>query len=509
MRITDDRKEYKKLAPVTGLSVAALLLFGGWLGISLAQSAREPLNTAIGAPESPVTLILGRPTDRAITLSVMADEDVEAYLEYGLKSGSYGVKTTPVKSKAGVPVEILIDKLKSNTQYFYRLQYRPARGARTATPENTFHTQRPAGSAFVFDVQGDSHPERIHRMYEPELYVRTLNSVRNDNPDFYVALGDDFSVDTLTDLRPETVNQLYINQRKFFGLVASSAPLFHVNGNHEQAARYLLDGTPNNVAVWAGKARNKYYPLPEPNGFYTGDAEPIPFVGLRRDYYAWTWGDALFVMIDPYWQSPKQVGTEVGFERPDKNKSNRKGAANGYTYTLASIGWDSTLGDAQYQWLKRTLEQSHAKYKFVFTHHVLGIDRGGVKIADLYEWGGKNIKGEWEFDKMRPGWELPIHQLMVKNGVTIFFQGHDHVFAREVRDGLVYQETPNPADASNNVTFPEAYENDILPSGGHLRVSVAPANVKVEYVRSYLPKDETAEHKQDEVAFSYVVQPSK
>ena len=35
---------------------------------------------------------------------------------------------------------------------------------------------------------------------------------------------------------------------------------------------------------------------------------------------------------------------------------------------------------------------------------------------------------------------MPVHQLMVKNGVTIFFQGHDHLFARQERDGMVYQE---------------------------------------------------------------------
>jgi hypothetical protein len=76
-----------------------------------------------------------------------------------------------------------------------------------------------------------------------------------------------------------------------------------VNGNHEQAARYLLDGTPDNVAVWAQNARNAYYAEPAPDGvFYTGNVEQIPFInGPLRNYYAWTWGNALFVVIDPYW----------------------------------------------------------------------------------------------------------------------------------------------------------------------------------------------------------------
>ena len=34
--------------------------------------------------------------------------------------------------------------------------------------------------------------------------------------------------------------------------------------------------------------------------------------------------------------------------------------------------WGKTVGDAQYNWFQQTLEQSQAKYKFVFAHHVLG-----------------------------------------------------------------------------------------------------------------------------------------
>jgi len=28
---------------------------------------------------------------------------------------------------------------------------------------------------------------------------------------------------------------------------------------------------------------------------------PDPVAGLLQDYYAWTWGDALFVVLDTYW----------------------------------------------------------------------------------------------------------------------------------------------------------------------------------------------------------------
>jgi len=79
--------------------------------------------------------------------------------------------------------------------------------------------------------------------------------------------------------------------------------------------------------------------------------------------------------------------------------------------------WLYTLGDEQYQWLEQVLETSEAKYKFVFSHHILGDCRGGVEWAGLYEWRGSSKNGAYEFAQKRPGWDLPIHQLFVKYGV--------------------------------------------------------------------------------------------
>jgi hypothetical protein len=44
-----------------------------------------------------------------------------------------------------------------------------------------------------------------------------------------------------------------------------------------------------------------------------------------------------------------------------------------------------------------------------------------------------------------------------------------------------------------------------LPNSGHLRVTVALQAVRVEYVRSYLPKDATLEHPDGEIAFAYKI----
>jgi len=425
--------------------------------------------------------ILGRPAAASVTINVVPAKAMEIYAEYGTTAGAYDRQSAKVSALGGSPVEIVLDQLQANTRYYYRLRYGNAVG-----PEHTFMTQRAPGSTFTFDIQGDSHPERLGKQFDPELYTRTLLSAASDRPDFFMTIGDDFSVDTLKTVNADTVTQLYINQRQWLGLV--NAPVFLVNGNHEQASLANLNGTPNNVAIWAQTARNAYYPQPAPDAFYTGDSQPVEFIGQLRDYYAWTWGDALFVVIDPYWHSPQTVDNQFGVDRDEKKNRDL---------------WNVTLGEAQYQWFKHTLETSVAKYKFVFTHHVNGTGRGGIELAHTYEWGDVA-----QFAARRPGWGMPIHQLMAQNRVTIFFQGHDHIFVRQELDGVIYQSLPEPANPFYTFENADAYKSgDKFSNSGHVRVTVSPDQVKVDYVRSYLPKDEVNGHKSGEVAYSYTVMP--
>jgi hypothetical protein len=421
---------------------------------------------------------------------VRPDARIECFVEFGVAPDGLDRRTATVAIAAAEPMEILLDDLLTDTRYYYRLQTRASGGSFGAGEVHSFHTQRAPGATFTFAAQGDSHPEREHNMFSPELYRRTLDAVAADTPDFYVTSGDDFSVDTLKSWNATSVTGRYTMQVPYLARMAHSSPLFLVNGNHEQAARYLLDGTPDNVAVWAQNARNRFFPQPAPDDFYSGNAEPVPHIGLLRNYYAWEWGDALFVVIDPYWSSPVPVDGTLGGRTP---KAGNK--------------WDITHGDAQYAWLKATLEQSRAKWKFVFAHHVSGTGRGGVEVADTYEWGGRNQNGGWGFDRERPGWAVPIHQLFVATGVTIFFQGHDHLFARQELDGVVYQSLPNPADDTYTAFNSDAYTSgDVFPNAGYVRVTVRPEDVHVEYVREFLPADETEDRRSGMVQFEYRLQ---
>ncbi|MEI8243182.1 MAG: metallophosphoesterase [bacterium] len=441
------------------------------------------------APLDRLSVVLGRPTDRSVTVSILSADAREGYCEYGGVAGRYTHRTASTNFPAARPVDVLLDNLPPDTTCHYRLRCRaPNEASYTEGAAGAFRTQRAPGSTFMFEVQGDSHPERPQQ-FDAALYAQTLRAAAADRPDFYLLLGDDFSVDTLRTVNADTVAQRYRFQRPFLALVAQSAPLFLVNGNHEQAAMCNLDGTANNVAVWAQTARNRFFPQPAPDGFYTGDTTNMPFIGALRDYYAWTWGDALFVVIDPYWHSSVPVDNVFN-----------GGPKNGDL-------WSVTLGEAQYRWFGQTLASSRARFKFVFTHHVLGTGRGGIEGAGLYEWGGRSRRGDWEFAQKRPGWELPIHPLMATNGVTIFFQGHDHIFARQQLGGVVYQTLSEPADPNYvRAEWGSAYRTgDTLPGSGRVRVRVAPEKVRVEYVRSRLPKDATPAHPDGEIAFAYEI----
>lgn len=403
----------------------------------------------LGASE-PVQLITGRPTDRTLELSLLSGENQTLTVEYGNRR-------IPVTLKANQAATLRLDGLTPDAPNQYRLLLPDGTVKEYAT-----HTQRKAGSAFVFALQGDSHPERSHQ-FDQATYCRTLARVASDRPDFYFLLGDDFSVDTLKKLNREAVEALYRNQRN--DLAAVGAPLFLVNGNHEQAARCNLDGTPDNVAVWARNAREKFFPQPAPDNFYSGDPELTPHIGLARDYFAWEWGDALFVVLDPYWHSPDAADNRLGSREklPDP--------------------WGATLGEAQYRWLGETLARSRAKYKFILIHHLNGRGRGGVECAPLYEWGGRNRKGVAGFSMHRPGWELPIHDLLVKHHASAVFQGHDHIYARQELDGIAYFTLPLPAGPGGFAENFDAYRSGkILPGPGYLRVKVSPAAAEVEFV---------------------------
>jgi hypothetical protein len=322
------------------------------------------------------------------------------------------------------------------------------------------------------------------------MYQVTLNNQAADQPDFMLSLGDIFGDDhTPFTITSDTLDQLHKDYRPFLGSICHSIPFYLCLGNHEGENDYYYSfNQPDNLCIWGTQWRKFYYPNPYPNGFYTGNTTNEPFnIGQPENYYAWNWGDALFVVLDVY----REECADSLVPKPQ--------------------GWNWTLGETQYNWLKNTLESSTAPFKFVFAHHLRGQGRGGVAMATTNEWGGfqNTTSNNYTFPTYRPGWEKPIHQLFVDNGVSIFFQGHDHVFAHEVLDGVTYQSVPMAADSTYEIGMlanADAYVSDTVDGTGHIRVDVSSNCVQVDYIKAYLPADTlSGEHHNREIGFSYTL----
>ncbi|MBI5691125.1 MAG: metallophosphoesterase [Verrucomicrobia bacterium] len=479
---------------------------GNTTGTALVEIYSEPPGAGSVTFTSPE--LLGIPTAQSVTLNLEASATVELYVEYGTSPGAYTGQTPVTTYPTGAPIEVNIRSsdarasLQANRKYYYRVRYRtPGETEFRARTERSFHTQRPRGETFTFTLTADPHLDEVTN---PGLFALAMRNMAADNPDFHVDLGDIFMTDKLATIIPGiqvnygVVEYRAITLRNYFADFCHSAPYFFVLGNHEAEYRYVYDadrspGKDNNVSTWNLIARKKYFPTPVPDAFYTGSAETRLVAGkaeLLENYYAWEWGEALFVVLDPY-------GNTVS--NPNSNPGDN---------------WRWTLGKAQYDWLKQTLQASRARYKFLFLHHLVGgttSARGGVEVAHRYEWGGKNADNSDGFATQRPGWDMPIHALLVANKVTAVFHGHDHFYGYQQLDGIVYQECPQPG--TGNFSTASARDGEyttgvILPNSGHLRITVAPANAKVEYVRAALPTQETATLKNRDVAHTYTMAPA-
>lgn len=477
-------------------------------GTATSVTASYLVGTTLVDPVFTSPEFLGIPTPQSVTLNLEAAPTLEVYVEYGTTPGVY-TGQTPVATYPGrAPIELKIQSsdartpFQANRRYYYRVRYRaPGESAFRSRGERSFITARPKATPFVFTLTADPHMDEVTN---PGLFALAMRNIRTDNPDFHVDLGDIFMTDKIATIIPGiqvnygAVEYRALLLRNAFAEFTHSVPFFFTLGNHEAEYRYVYDADravakDNNVASWDILARKKYFPTPVPDAFYTGSTETRLIAGKNEtleNYYAWEWGDALFVVLDPFNNT---------LSNPNSNPSDN---------------WRWSLGKPQYDWLKTTLQTSKARYKFLFLHHLVGgiaSARGGTETAHRYEWGGKNLDGSEGFAEKRPGWDMPIHPLLVANKVSAVFHGHDHLYAYQQLDGIVYQECPQPGTGQFNTgsqTDGGYTTGTILPNSGHLRITVGPDNTRVEYVRAALPTQETAVLKNRTISHTYTIAPA-
>lgn len=408
------------------------------------------------------TGILGAPTDNSVLFDALSDKTLETYVAYGTSQTAMNLQTPLGQFQATNPIKITLDRMSAGTRYYYQLYYRfPGESTFRLGMSGSFTTQRGNGQGFSFAVEADPHLDENSNYY---TFSNTLQNEAKLKPDFLIDLGDNF----MTEKYP-IVNSYYIEQRNllyrnFWDNICNNIPLYIVVGNHEGELGWFNTSQATDEFNLTNSIRRKYYCNPEPNGFYTGNNINDVWLGNRENYYSWNWGDVLFVVIDPY----------------------------EFTPVKPSDAWGFTLGKVQYDWFRSTLENSKAKYKFVFAHQLVGGDsqgRGGAERVNLAEMGGQNADGTYGFDTQRPGWGKPIHRIMLENGVQIYFHGHDHLYVEQSKDGIVYLEVPQPSLPNYTSTSSAAgygyVTGTLLPCSGHINVTVNQDSAKVDYVRGY------------------------
>ena len=429
-----------------------------------------------------ISEILSRPTGSSVTINLLSDMNTEVFWEYGTTAGSYPLMTEVSSTTKDNPSESVLQNLTSGTKYYYRTRYR-VKGRQVifnTGSEYTFQTWRPAGNSFKFAIEADPH---LDTNSDTAAFALTLRNIAAANPDFLIDLGDTFMSEKLpVPITQSDITGRHLLLRSYFNRICHSVPLYLVLGNHEGELGWRKDGSITSLPVMAANTRKLYFSNPLPDQFYSGNIKIETNVGLRQNYYAWEWGDALFVVLDPYWSS------------------------------AVKSGWGFSLGREQYDWFKYVVSNSQARFKFVFCHNLVGGNgndmRGGAEFVDLFEMGGYNTDGSWGFDANRTGWGKPLHTIMKENNVTIFFHGHDHFYGKQEKDGLIYQEVPQPSN--RNITNISAsdygyVDGILLPGRGFLLVTVSALEVKVEYIGTILPGEENASRKNTSVIDTYTI----
>lgn len=469
-------------------------------------------------------IILGRPTAKEIELSFLSEENVSVKIYYGTDKNKLDVETKPIQIGAKDPLVYKLSNLKPNKKYYYKIV--SLLDQTSLMDLASFHTQRSVNEPFVFTITADSHLGTPNHC-DPELYNLTLLNVGKDNSDLHFSLGDDFRTSKVKNPTYQKIEDLYTRQRQYLGQLCHSVPYFFILGNHELEAKAFDEDPLLPLASWSKAARTKYIINPTPNQFYTGNAEIESDQLARQNYYAFEWGNTLFVTLDVFRYSNISAADEEMREQQKEAKGGGKGGKGGGKEGKGGGGggdkegkggqqnkkggqqikkdqWAFTLGNEQYTWLQKTLSESKATFKFVLGHHVMGSCRGAVEWATAFEWGGKTRNGDNQFKKFRPDWDMPIHALFVKYGVTAFIQGHDHLFARQQLDGVTYITCPMSGDPGYNTYNSDAYlSGDKLSNTGHLKFSVLAGKVTMDYIKAVLPKDEVMQGENGHVAYSY------
>ncbi|MCP4249226.1 MAG: hypothetical protein GY778_19455 [bacterium] len=370
---------------------------------------------------------------------------------------------------------------------------RPGQSDWLWTPVRRVSTRRAPGEKFRVALIADAHipilPPKAAEWATANL-VKMINAVRRDGVDFVAFLGDEPCTggygDGPGDITEGRTEKRWRLWRRTYSSLLSDIPSFMVLGNHDGEAGYQqqLREEPTFLQRWSTIERKRHLlnPLPDtyPEGGeddgWAGDPESPATGGADhgncsplQNYFAWRWGDALFLVLDVHRY------TNVGGSPP--------------TYPEE---W--TLGARQMAWFQEVLSTSRARWKLVLAHHLVG----GYGYGIIRESDGRllrNAYGRGGARFARVGEQGRVTELMKQHGAQLFLYGHDHIFAHQRADEIDFVCCGRPTLLSkrwwNTRGWREMYgdvqargPHDFHAALGYTRLTVAPDEMTVEYVRT-------------------------
>ncbi|MCK4415174.1 MAG: metallophosphoesterase [Candidatus Eisenbacteria sp.] len=467
--------------------------------------------------------MVGRVTGERAIVSLVTAENLTTCLRCRVRwstseagvPGSQSVSPVATTESPNERIELVLTGLEPSTRYVYRVEFTTADAPdhwQTFDELGEFRSQRPGGETFDFCLVADAHWG--HRDFDFEMSsawgynaAECLRQVLKDGEtDFCVDLGDSTYL-VGTDSQEDALRR-YAEYRRVMAPLMRKMPVFYVLGNHEQECGFNQRGDDGTISTmplgnhlapdqyqqkWATHARLTFIPNPRGDTYPEG-GEGAPGVdtsaewaagtdpwndGERenlQNFYAWTWGDALCVVLDPY-----------RYTLPGKFRA-----------TTSPSDW--TLGPTQLAWLAETLANSSCRWKFIFAHHQVGGGLIGIDGQPTVDGQGRAYGRGSGVEAARGDTEQAvIHGLMKRHDVQFFVYGHDHCFCHSVWDGVHYVCCGRPTYLNpwfNKKGTLSSYGNVIRQGHdqswiqqlhtvlGYVRFRVSPHEVRMEWIRT-------------------------
>ncbi len=395
--------------------------------------------------------LLSRPTENSIHINALnGDQEAEARIEYR-REGSPDWKRHPLAPRVSVR-ELLgwdVSELSPGTKYDYRISLK--RGVDKnfhEAADGTFWTQRKGSASYTAVLITDSHTGSFPAGSGPALTLdRVVRNAARAKGEFVLDLGDNTAWSGSREFPQKNsagAISAYAQYRQQIGPLSRHSPHFSVIGNWSGESGKF----PEASIQMTSSVRRALLPGPNHLTYPQGGSE-------GEDYYAFAWGDALYVILNIQTYSKPSNPAKLPSLMSDVNRIE-----------------DWTLGEKQLAWFESTLQKATERFRFVCMHHPAG-GNAGDSLNTEYGRGGYRAANSGE--------QARIHGLMKKHKVQIFFYGHDHVFVDEVVDGIHYS-LPGSCGAPWKFTKAETGYERFWPDSGHAQLDVSPEKATVTYV---------------------------